>query len=234
MNIKSITSKVAVFVIAFSLALPSQALITVVDPVNLVQTAMTARHQVMAYALQIKQWQEFILTNRAKLKNLQGMMGGEMASAIAATLLGNAGELEKTLKDGMEIADTLKSWYGASKKSPQEFLDTLAKQQKAGDKKVETWMAAYQSNGAAIQEAHKSFMEVAQQIKAIGGPTEGLQALTASVGILVKQNASIMGIQQLETLDRAEEQAKKNQSLKGQEIVDKTLQERLKAARSAD
>jgi P-type conjugative transfer protein TrbJ len=209
---------------------PASAQFVVFDPANFVQTTITAIKQVAAYALQIKQWEEIIKSNMAKLADLEGILSMEMAGGIASSLLGYTTQLEDTLKDGLQVADTLKSWYGASKKSPEEFMKSLAKQKASGDQRVSTLLDHFQATGAAIQESHTSLQKIGNNLSKINGPTEGLQAVAASIGILVKQQSSIMSFMQLEILDKAQDQAKKNQSIEGHEVWEANYKKRMDAA----
>jgi conjugal transfer/entry exclusion protein len=198
----------------FMTSSPAHAyVLPVIDFGNIVQTTITAVEQVESMAQQYLDYEEMLKANMAKLKNLDGLMKNETDLAIVASLLGYAGQLEDKLKDGKEIADTLKSWYGASNKSPEEFIRQLAKQKEAGDQRVQTLMDHYQANGAAIQEANKSLQTVGESIKDINGPTEGLQAVASSIAILVRQNNSMLSMMQMDTLQKAEDQAKKNGSI---------------------
>lgn len=213
-------------------AKPASALLAVIDPVNLPQTTITALKQVAAYTLQIKQWEETIKSNMAKLKDLESIQSNETAFGIAASLLGYSTQLEDTLKDGMTVAETFKSWYGASKKSPEEFMRVLAKERAAGDQRVGTLLDHYQANGAAIQEAHTSLQKISAAVKDVNGPTEGLQAVVASLGVLIKQQSSMMSLAQLDTLDKAQQEAKKNQSKAGEDEWQRNYDKRINAAKN--
>lgn len=224
-------SRAMVSLAGFAYLDASAYVVPVIDAANLVPNFTTAYKQIAAYILQIKQWEETIKTNMAKLSDLESIQSNEMASGIAASLLGYATQLEDTLKDGMPVADTLKSWYGASKKSPEEFMRILAKERASGDQRVGTLLDHYQANGAAIQEAHASLQKISASVKGINGPTEGLQAVVASLGILIKQQSSLMSLAQLDTLDKAQQEAKKNQSKAGEDEWQKNYDKRTKAAK---
>jgi type IV secretion system protein TrbJ len=193
-----------------SIPIQSHAQWAVIDLANIVQTTITAIEAVAQTALQYEQYYEQIKSNLAKLEGLEAVLAGEVAGGIAATFQGNADMLTDALKDGKEVAETLKSWYGASNKSPEEFLRQLAKQKAAGDQKVVTLLDHYQSTGATIQETHASLQKMNSSIKNINGPTEGLQAVAAAVGILARQNSAMLNMMQMDTLQKAEDQAKRN------------------------
>jgi type IV secretion system protein TrbJ len=204
----------AVAIAVVSASFPARALFgvgdIVFDPINNVSNIITAVKTTAAYAQQLLDYQEMLKANLAKLQGLPDILGNELALGISMSLQGYGDQLLEKLKDNLEVAETLKSWYGASKKSPEEFIRQLAKQKEAGDQRVSTLMDHYQANGAAIQGANSSLQKLGESLATLNGPTEGLQAVAAAVGILVKQQNSMLSMMQMDTLQKAEDQAKRN------------------------
>ena len=207
-------------------SLKSFAVLPVVDFGNITQTTISAIKTTASYAQQLLDYEQMLKANLAKLKGLPDVLGNELALGISMSLQGYSDQLLEKLKDNLEVADTLKSWYGASKKSPEDFIRQLAKQKEAGDQRVSTLMDHFQANGAAIQGANASLQKLGESLETLNGPTEGLQAVAASIGILVKQQNSMLSMMQMDTLQKAEEQAKRNGQLDEKANIDDAYKKR--------
>lgn len=205
--------------------------IPVFDGANVIQNTMTAMKQVAAYALQLKQFEEQIKSNMAELTDMKSIVNAQQSMETVEGMLDTLNRLEDKLRDGADMDKTLISWYGSSGKSPAEFKEILRKRKAAGDQRVTSFIEAYNQNGYTIAEANNSLQKMSTSIQAINGPTEGAQAIASAIGILIRQQNSVLAMMQHDALQKAEDAAKQSQGYAVDEAQEKLNSKRLQQLR---
>lgn len=223
----------ATLVVASTVSFPALASgIPVFDGANAIQNTITAMKQVAAYALQLKQFEEQIKSNMAGLTDMKGIVNAQQSMETVEGMLDTLNRLEDKLRDGADMDKTLISWYGSSGKSPAEFQEILRKRKAAGDQRVTAFIEAYNQNGYTISEANNSLQKMSSSIQAINGPTEGAQAIASAIGILIRQQNSVLAMMQHDALQKAEDVAKQSQGYAVDEAQNKLNSKRLQLLRS--
>ncbi len=222
----------AVFAISTSLTSTSSHayVLPVIEIPNLVQTIVIAFQAIEDYYIQYKKYEQMIKMTKNELEGLEDAIGKPHAEEAHIGLQLSLNQLKETLQSQGGVAEELKNRYGASNQSPEQYMESLKKQYKSGDQRVVSLMDQFHANSMVIEDAHKSFEKMADASKNISGPTEGLQAVNTSIGILIKQQASLLSLRQGDTIKEADEQAQKNRSLEGVTSYEANHQKRMKAA----
>lgn len=188
--------------------------ITVFDPANLAQNTGQLLHMIASYKLQIDQYVQQINTNARELSGLQQLTDLKDTVRNIQKMDDALRQMDNSIRNGVRIEENLKAWYGTSSMTPAQYSKALQERNQAGEDRIKTLIEQYETNNKVIEESGKQLMLITESVKSINGPTEGAQAINASLAIMIKQNNSMLSMMQINTIDMAEKQAEKNNQIK--------------------
>lgn len=183
--------------------------LVVIDPANIAQTTISAVKAVRAELMRIEQAKrEIEMLAKSKIAS---SFNAEFLIEGLKSLDGVASELRKQLEKQGDINKTLASLYGASNAStPEEFTAILAKRVAAGDAMVQTLMDGSRDISIAMKQAHADHTRILGAMPEVRGVTEAAQLTGQTVGIVVQQMNSLLGVQQIAMQNQAAKDAKDN------------------------
>lgn len=213
-------SKFLVGFFSFICLVANATAITVFDPANLAQNTGQLLYMISSYKMQIDQYVQQINTNARELGGLQQLTDLKDTVRNIQKMDEALRTMDSSLRNGVRIEENLRAWYGTSSMTPAQYTKALQDRSKAGDDRIKTLIDQYEVNNKVIEESGKSLQTITESLKTINGPTEGAQAIAASLGVLIKQNNSMLSLMQINTVDAAEKQAEKNDLLKQKQFRD--------------
>ncbi|MFC5550215.1 hypothetical protein [Massilia aerilata] len=186
---------------ACAVTLPASALFGIgditFDPTNWIQNNSAAlagvRNEVNTAKALIQQTQAAI--NMAKsvkaITDMDRLAQVKEALGLYKQLQSVDGRLENDFQQSAELTERVKAKYGASNMSWEEYVtsrDQLELQQR------ETSAQRYRAINASMQQTASQRQAIVNRLNTVGGQTEAIQALGASIDVLIGQNQQIISI----------------------------------------
>lgn len=176
------------------MAAPAQALVFT-DPINLVQNTFSARagiqNEINSARNLIQQINaaKDLARSTAGLKNLAGLAGVDTARQLYSSLIELDGRLDRNLDDNGRMAQDLRAQYGASNMSWDQFAESRnrldTEQQRAS-------RDSYAAVSRSMEETTRRRQEIVTQLSQVQGQTQAMQALGASLDVIIGQNQQII------------------------------------------
>lgn len=192
---------------------------------NYSQTLLNYKKQLDQYVLQGKQAEDLVKNTRSMVKDpkLADFLG-ESARVQAAIKATNG--VENALKQNGTMAETIKSLYGASGKSPKTFAEDVAARRTAGNQYLNQTMTSYENSNKTLQDSVADLNTVSGTLKSQPGTNELLVALNKTIGITVGQNNALIEATQVQKLQTAKKLAEDDKSEQYKEYANARYNER--------
>lgn len=195
MKIKKTLIRLAFAVTAAAASASASAQWAVYDPVNWIQNFSSARS---AISNEINTAKTLIQqVNAAKdlarstvgLKNLSGLTGADQVRQIYGSLIELDSRLDRNLEDNGRVVQDLRAQFGASNMSWEQFATSR--------KKMETEQQRasrdhYVAVSRSMEETTRRRQEIVSQLSQVQGQTQAMQALGASLDVIIGQNQQII------------------------------------------
>lgn len=192
----------------------------VFDPKNWVQNNSSAlaavKNEINTARALVQQVNSALALARstASLKNLTSLAGVQDAKRIYTALRDIDTQLSSNLERNQAITQTLISQYGASNQTWEEF--STARSRIADDERRAT-MDRFRSVNASLEDTAQRRQQIVGQLASVQGQTEALQALGASLDVIIGQNQQIiMSMQANAVAEQNRVQGPQQQAAKGE------------------
>lgn len=217
MKTKKTITQLAFAIATSSLCMAAQA-ITFTDPFNLVQNTKNAiasvRNEINTAKSLIQETQTAV--NMAKsvkgIADMDGLAQVKEALKLYKDLKSVDSQLERDFQQSAELTERVTSKYGASDLSWNEYLNNRSELEKH---QRETSAQRYRAINASIEQTSRQRQAIVSKLGTVQGQTEAMQALGASIDVLIGQNQQIISI--LAANNRVEEIKKNDEATLNQQ-----------------
>lgn len=171
--------------------------IPVFDPTNFVQnytSAVAAVKQEITAAKQLIQETQSAINMAKSVKsivNLEGIAQVKEALNLYKQLKAVDSRLENDFQQSADLTERISAKYGASGMSWSDYLNSrsqLEKQQR------DTAAQRYRAINASLEQTAQQRQAIVSKLGSVQGQTEAMQALGASIDVLIGQNQQIISI----------------------------------------
>lgn len=236
MNIKTNLRKLALLTSIMATVPSAHAFFGVVfDPTNWMQNTASAvaavKNEVNTYHALIEQANTAMHMARStsSLKNLASLAGVQEVAKLYTALRDVDNQLGLTLERNQALTQNTIAQYGASNQSWQQFLS--AKSSIAADERRAT-TERFRAVNASLQDTAQRREQIVGQLASVQGQTEAMQALGASLDVLIGQNQQIIMAMQASAI-AAENRAQEPEQLKAKtDEMMRQYQQRMRDAAS--